>query len=506
MRIFKILKVVFCCVLIASCSFSPPDTPAPSSAQPKQLERHEYLALMHLEKNHEVSPEKLKETVVNFLASNAATRSAGSPASAITDVEKFTLDFTMNDFENSFSSDESRKWTDVAHEASKIPFYLFTINNPAEHTSGYILTCADIRFPQILVAVENGSYNDPEHPFTADFQRYFSNYIFGSMEIYNSRSDADIAAAVEKLNTIQGMQQETPRSITQDIFPYHPTPLVKTKWHDGASPYRDVINSVYYYAWNSWWLSNYGVPLPSGLKLRVGCVATAVGQIMAYNQYPSGAKSTIVSKHPSNNMWYVNSTMFVDPYDLYGNVRSFYTISYDWPVITSVQNAASLYYVNNDYEYMLQVGVLLFEIASYAAMEYGVDGGVSYAYLEGAFDAFGEMGYFTPYCGDYRSDFIMMSIEDSKPVYTQGFGHAFLVDNYGTLYTYLNEPGQPNRPYMNYAVHLNLGWGGDGDGWYASDFFYVYNLPAGPVYTPGEEPPPPPYWSPEYTCRIIIAY
>jgi hypothetical protein len=226
MKKFTIFITVLFAAGIFSCSFDADVSTQPNT--PSSLERHEYLALMHLEESHEITPETLQSQLGNFLANNAASRSADSPASSVTGVQKFTTVI-----ENGFSSVTANKRSVATEqEASEIPFYLFDLENPVEQTSGYAVTCGDMRIPGILAVVENGEFGG-EHPFKDVFYTNLAAYILETIELYNGITDEDIAAAVEKHNSISDGNRAFNDPAVLAILKPHDQPLVtsKTKWN-----------------------------------------------------------------------------------------------------------------------------------------------------------------------------------------------------------------------------------------------------------------------------------
>ena len=466
-KILFFSAITVCIAVFVSCSFHPElDKPSPVPLSPPlALERHEELALLHLEETHEVTPEVLQGQVNNFLAGNAAARGAGSPASAITGVRKFST-VLEDGFATTTSNSRS---TDIVAEASEIPFYLFDIANPVEQTSGYALTCGDIRLPGVIAVVEDGEFEDGDHPFLDIFYSNLAGYILETVEIYNSVTDEDIATAAEKQKELIGEYRAFNDPKVLATLKPHDDPLVtkKTKW-DQAVPYWDVINSI------------RGVPLSesSGKKVYTGCVATALAQIMAYHGKPAKPASTIDGK-----------TSFLDPYTK--TTKTFANITYHWPQIKEKPFAKDL----SD-QYKMEIGVLMHEVGKNIKTKYGTNG--SGATESDVVTGITKMGYKKPSVHGYSLSKIQASIDEKKPVYIGGFeykvtsyspidifkwfpqtsykgGHAWVIDNYQTHFYSSTKKDE--------YVHCNLGWSDwynykNIDGWYLSG---VFDVKKGPV-------------------------
>ena len=258
--------IAFSFLLFAACSFDVPVSMAPASPvkgetreQARGLERRELLALLSLEPNLEVDPEQLQDKLTGILEINAnartADRGAASSASVITNVHKFTIDFTTAGMERSLSIAKNSSMALARHKASEIPFYLFSIENSEERTSGYILASGDLRLPSILAVVESGEFDmDIEGVFTSDendgygdnaFKKLFytnlAEYTIQTMDMYDKVSAMDVSAVQEKDSKISGSSREIIVDPSSYIWILHPSPLIKTKWSQD-SPVLPTLN------------------------------------------------------------------------------------------------------------------------------------------------------------------------------------------------------------------------------------------------------------------------
>ena len=136
--------IAFSFLLFTACSFDAPVSMVPVSPltgetgeQSRGLERSELLALLSLESDLEVEPEQLQDKLTGILEINANARTAdrgtASSASVITNVHKFTIDFTTAGMERSLSMGQDSSLALARHKASEIPFYLFSIENCSAH-------------------------------------------------------------------------------------------------------------------------------------------------------------------------------------------------------------------------------------------------------------------------------------------------------------------------------------------------------------------------------------
>lgn len=191
--------------------------------------------------------------------------------------------------------------------------------------------------------------------------------------------------------------------------------------------------------WNQDWPENYYMPLdPSGPGGRclVGCVATAMAQIMHYWRYPlqgSGIKTHSFGPYPPITVNYGAT-------------------DYDWDAMLDNSDDA--------------VNLAMAEISMHAAVSVNMEWGpeTSAAYSSDVPPAMQDYFTYNPtsyYVQNQGSNwttwknYIHAELEDLRPVYyagsnTSGEGHAFVCDGY-------NSDG---------LYHFNFGWSGAGNGWF----------------------------------------
>ena len=471
--ILIILTAITAGVLIASCKdFLKPQLAekAPQTQTRTTLDRIDELALFHANKNFELSVEELQNEVQAVLQTNYETAvqrgEAVLSASSIAEVRNITV--TVEDGFSSVTADKRTEGT--VQETSEIPFYVFDLSNGAEQ-NGFALTCGDARIGSLIAVTEQGSFDDPDNPFLAVFYSALENYIYRTIEEYNSITDGDIAQAERRAGrragTARVLEDENlaPEGWYEtDIFVEPLT--IATQWNQNAlgylvyppqwvSPYNQIINKMAGNSDENLWPS--------------GCVATAIAQIMAYHEWPASPHHPIrkPSEKPKNNT--PKHTYFVNPYDN-NQYKWFDTVTYDWTAMKIDPDANNL---ANDAK--MNIGVLMAAIGDKVSMEYGSDG--SEASTNDVPDALNNMGYNKPTVEDYSYSKIKTSLDAGKPVYMSGFsiksyfmgipisggGHAWVVDGYRTFTDSSNKT-------VDY-VRCNAGWGGLSNGWYKSGVF-----------------------------------
>lgn len=186
---------------------------------------------------------------------------------------------------------------------------------------------------------------------------------------------------------------------------------------------------------------NQSCPKIQGTRAPCGCVATAVGQIMKYYEYPAQAQGKGSYSTPTKR-----------------NTQKTLSTTYNWANILNsyARNAGS----------SLQkyaVGQLLFDVGVAVQMNYdaGGSGALSPNVPKGLVDNFGydslavHFGLREYYSAQEWHDLIVGEIESGRPVYYGAGdaiygGHAFVIDG-------VDAAG---------LVHVNWGWDGDCDGFY----------------------------------------
>ncbi len=260
---------------------------------------------------------------------------------------------------------------------------------------------------------------------------------------------------------------------------YLQNPLIKTLWRQGGL-YNDLLpesNCSYHDS-----------------QAPVGCVAVAVGQIMAYHQKLS---------------FFAGRTMHWDKMTKVKGDNMFSNI-YDRDSIGKA-----------DIQHLLaKLG-----LPEFLDMEYDCDG--SGASNSNALKTFYKVGYDHPIIKKYNSNIVVSEIKAKRPVYITGYsikeqnvytqGHAWVIDGYvnreqAVKVTDYNKCTGEEYFYYYYNTvalfHCNFGWGGtldgndlqSGTGWYHRGLFDTNNKPdeESNTYKTGTEK------NYQYKNRIII--
>lgn len=202
--------------------------------------------------------------------------------------------------------------------------------------------------------------------------------------------------------------------------------LLYTTWSQG-SPYNNLcVNS-------------------SGGYVSAGCVAIALGQIIAYHKKPLSYN---------------------------GHTYSWNYIT-QFPYLISYSNGAQ------------SVAELIHDIGVAAGIDYwNNDSGATIAE---AYNALGSFGY-NRSMANYSYQLITNSLDAERPCYARGddnvYGHAWVIDGYKTISTTYKFYKQSTLEYCDKEierkrfVHCNWGWGGTANGFFLNEVFNVegYNF------------------------------
>jgi hypothetical protein len=457
-----VIASVLASALFFGCDFLPPpevqetktaqnadSTDSADPADSSDAERKDVLALTHLQITY-IDENTLASYVTEFININDAPgteRSVTSaPAVVITKTTKFMHKVETGFAETTADNRSARSVTGPG----EIPFYVFTLGNQQTGETGFALACGDSRIGAVLAVAEKGDYDDSDNPFTAVFHSSLYAYIENTISVYNSVTRADIENA---LNTESARSAVINLPVTDvgehpkrfKLDPNNSSPvLLKTEWHQ-FSPYNDYYNEV---------INKPGY----GYEHVTGCMPTAIAQIMAYHEKPK------------------------KPY-------------YDWEAMKRGEDDEMVGYL------MYVIGV--YTISDYKPGPIGEDdpkekGSAqtstprNNARLPFIYMDYKDPGLFK----NYNLSDIKSSINRKRPVLADGYteatiigklqiptltkgAHAWVIDGYRRMTstvknkaTGIEEKGLP----LDY-VHCNLGWGGDGNGWYLSGVFNTKEIP-----------------------------
>jgi len=292
-----------------------------------------------------------------------------------------------------------------------------------EHAPGYVIIAADKSvFPVIAYSFESDFQTNSLPPaFTWWIEQRIQQ--IGQTIHSGEKNSADKYITKEWEHYLNQQFHKTSNTI-QSV-----SPLLETRWNQGC-----------YY--NELCPSDANAPEGACGRVWTGCVATAMGQVMKYHNYPPQGSGSKVYYH-----------------GLYGTLSvNFSEQYYDWAVMENILTQPG---------YNMEVAKLMFHCGVSVRMNYGIDG--SGAYSHEAAIAFVEHFRYAPYLSlqkkeDYPdhiwAETLKEEIRAKRPLFYRGFsdnygGHAFICDGF-----------QGNNHF-----HFDFGWGGSGNG-----YFYLNNV------------------------------
>lgn len=339
-------------------------------------------------------------------------------------------------------------------ESGEPCFYIFNVSN-----NGFIIVSADDATRPILGYSENGAFDA-------------NNIVPGvgfMMEIYKESisyaKDNNIAATMNiasEWKSLEATGKTTPAMRGQGVGP-----LCTTRWNQ-SWPYNKFCPEQ-----SASWASHGHVV--------VGCVATALSQVMAYWDYPvqgTGSHSYIpVCNNQDYGCWHTPSYP--------QQTVNFGATTYDWENMVDHIDASS------PVEQIDAIATISYHCGVAVDMMYEHHGDGSGAHST---DVPAAVQSYFDYAPCYVTNFSnytawMVSLKNAidmrRPVYYSGCAttgcHAFVCDGYDE----------------NQLYHFNYGWGGSGDGYFApnaieysvSQVQAIFNLMPRPVYENAAQAP-----------------
>ena len=299
----------------------------------------------------------------------------------------------------------------LAHEAKAASgladFYVF--NRGAE--GGYVMVAGDDAALPVLGYSDSGTFDYDQLPCNAKWW----------LEQYQKE--------IQWLRNHPGTTPRKAQQLTTSV-----SPLLKTKWNQDA-PFNNQCPT-----YSSWWGSQH---------CATGCVATATAQIMKYHEWPvTGKGSHSYTCEISGGYWGSSSTETLS--------ADFSQSTYQWSQMLNNYNGS---YTNAQAN---AVAKLMSDVGIAEEMGYGPESGTSsymaYYALKTYFDYDATLRYVMRdfYELDEWEQMLRDELDAHRPVYYAGTGtaggHAFVFDGYNT----------------NGYFHVNWGWGGDSDDYFAS--------------------------------------
>lgn len=273
-------------------------------------------------------------------------------------------------------------------------FYVF---NRGSKENGYIIVAGDDRLPSVLGYVDNGSFNFSHCP--ENMKAFLDSY---SRQIDYLRS--------------------------------HPEIVNRTRLQNFSTSVAPLLGQI---AWDQ--ESPYNKKCPQSCP--VGCVATAMGQVMYYNQWPE--KGTGNHSYTSKDLGVTLSADFANT-----------TYQWDQMLPTLTDNSSSTA-IN-------AVSTLLYQVGVSVDMQYNSQGsGASPSLMAPAlvnyfnYDKACRLLMRDYYTTDEWEQTVRNELDNKRAILYGGFtanneGHSFVCDGYNTDGYY----------------HINWGWSGDGNGYF----------------------------------------
>ncbi|MBO4811281.1 MAG: C10 family peptidase [Prevotella sp.] len=281
-------------------------------------------------------------------------------------------------------------------QSSVAPFYVFN----ADDGQGFVIVSGDERTEDILGYAEKGSYDEDQIPENV------RNWLKGYADFIASIDDQEPTSARSSHHQVE----------LHDAI----APLLTTRWNQNE-PY------------------NNSCPVMGGAHCPTGCVATAMAQIMHYNQWPTGQCTAIPA--------YSHSTL--------GTIQGLPATTFDWNNMTDTYGESSTSTereaVAKLMRYCGQSVKMNYQTASSSAISPDV-----VAALRNYFNYDVNTRYLdrAGYTARTWDELLYSELTSQRPVFYSGIstggGHAFVCDGYDGEGFY----------------HINWGWGGYYDGYY----------------------------------------
>ena len=246
-----------------------------------------------------------------------------------------------------------------------------------------------------------------------------------------------------QLEWLRNHPEVSPRQAQQ--LTTHVDPLLVTRWNQ-TPPYSNLCPEV---------STSFG-------RAYTGCVATAVAQIMKYHEWPArGRASHSYYWFDENNNPIELSADFSQSQYQWNDMANIYGYDSNWNIYVRSNENENWSYATQDQQDA--VSKLLSDVGIAMNMGYGSSGSGTGSYyvipaLRAYFDYDASMQYLLrdDYEGDNWDDMLRTELDAARPIYYSGSntnaGHAFVFDGYDT------------EGYF----HINWGWGGASDGYFAS--------------------------------------
>ena len=310
----------------------------------------------------------------------------------------------------------------TSSKGGKNLYYVFNRSNDG----GFVILGADTQVPEVLAYTENGSFDESKMP--------------PQLKVWLKEYDEAIAYALTTRSPL-------PSSANAKKVRANVSPLLTSRWGQDTDGSGDENNRVF----NRLCPSGYDSETGEYGTAPVGCVATAATQIMYFHKYPARGKGS--NRYYSSFARKYLDVSFNTYYD-WNNMQDAYGYacssdgSWKWTSYSSASADA--------------VSKLAYDFGVAANMEYDYSAsGTVTPYAEKAlvdnfdYDPSVITEYRACYTDEEWEDLVHGELTAGRPLYysactAQYEGHAFVCDG-----------------YRNGLYHINWGWNGVSDGYYA---------------------------------------
>jgi hypothetical protein len=452
----------------------------PSPKLPYVLTEDEFLAISHLDEHPVRDEDEVKGIVDDFISIVIARNTVKENVPVIESTELFEVSL-----DTGFAVRDQATGEETIPASSVLPFYRYNVVHPDTGVKGSIVASGDKRIGNVLAYIEHETADEIVTPFMQMLIADLEDYVAMIIDKYNSIPVEEIESAVQKS---QVQISESAANIENQTLP--PGQVNKNVIYTTTTGFKPLTRNVKWDQEDGYWeVVNAARATHEHL---VGCVAVAMGQIMAFHKWPGVCS--------------LEGGGFTNPFNP-AEAVDFHRYGYDWPAMTAAPDANGLTSINGK----LGVNILLYEAGLKVNMQYGSD--KSTAYMSDVTGALAGMAYDVSESAlrPYDIETIITSINRQQPViigadalkitWTETWttiehfwldifgwfdeevthsrtytryegGHAWIIDDYEIVYN--EEPGYNSTEsyfWRDYLVHCNLGWGGWKNGWYKSEIF-----------------------------------
>jgi hypothetical protein len=399
---YHLLFQIIICTLLTFAACTSGDSPDDVSPQQPGSMENPYV----IEKEKVISE---TNSFLNRISNKTSLRSAS--------VEERDYSIHTSDYAVSVTNSSGRGTV-----TQRIPVHIINYKDTERQSAGFAITVGDRRFTDKVIAFsESGSLDlltDTSADFWDDLIQGYIHKIINSENTRRQISSQTVIAAIE------------PDTAQTDAWYYH-TLACHTNWHQTGEPYTGYT------------------PFRDGKRASAGCVAVAMGQIMAYHEWPlRGA----FERYSDEGVLKMTATQY-NP-----NI---------WALINSPLPAA-------DSTVREHVANLLAEIGYKLNTKYDSNTSAS-AYPDDAPTVFYQMGYYCKSLARYDFTKLITDLDNGQPVFMSGWksaiqggaGHAFVVHGAVTRGNLQEDLGIPA-----YLIIKN-GNGGEGDRWILEEIFRI---------------------------------